>query len=271
MAVALIGACLAAVAAGSYRQSTGPAQDTTFQGMVRATVQPQHQPLRLATYNIHGGRDTRGNSSLELSLDCLRDADLIALNEVYGSLGRGNPNQAMTLGERLGLTWLFAPAERRWWHDHFGNGCLTSLPVTYWQRIPLPGRSSGGRRNLLWVQARYQGQALPVLITHLDRQGDREGQLQAVARLFLALKEPCVLMGDLNSWEHDPIIRELLTTPGVHDPVRSCLGAATPSRIDWILTRGLRGVRAEVCDHGASDHPCYKVDVEDSQSLPGSA
>jgi len=270
MALAIVGVIIAAIVMGSYRRSAGPAQGLVFQGAVRTPAQSGRQTLRVASYNIHGGRDGRGNDNLDRTADCLRDADLIALNEVNSSLWAGNPNQAMALGERVGVAWLFAPAERRWWHDHFGNGCLTSLPVTYWQRIPLAGPKRGSRRNILWVQARYQGRNVQVLITHLDRQDDREGQLQAVARLFLALTEPCVLLGDLNSREEDPTIQELLATPGVQDPVRECLGAATPKRIDWVLTRGLRGVKAEICDHGASDHPCFRVDLEISPGVHAS-
>jgi endonuclease/exonuclease/phosphatase (EEP) superfamily protein YafD len=105
-----------------------------------------------------------------------------------------------------------------------------------------------------------------VLITHLDRQSDREDQLRAVSQQFLGLTEPCLLLGDLNSREDDPGLRELLATPGVRDPIRECLGAATPSRIDWVLTRGLRGVQAEICDNGASDHPCFRVELEIDQA-----
>jgi endonuclease/exonuclease/phosphatase family metal-dependent hydrolase len=262
VALAIVGVLIAAILMGSYRQSAGPAQGPVFQGVVRTPAQSGRQTLRVATYNIHGGRDARGNDSLDRTADCLHDADLIALNEVNSGLWAGYPNQAMALGERVGVAWLFAPAERRWWHDHFGNGCLTSLPVTYWQRIPLAGPKRGSRRNILWVQVQYQGRNVQVLVTHLDRQDDREGQLQAVAKLFLALTEPCVLLGDLNSREEEPTILELLAIPGVQDPVRECLGAATPKRIDWVLTRGLRGVQAEICDNGASDHPCFRVDLE---------
>ena len=257
---------IAAVATGSYRQSAGPAEGVTFHGMVRASEPSGHAALRVATYNIHGGRDVHGSYSLERTAECLHALDLIALNEVHGGLWSGRPSQARALGERVGLAWLFAPAERRWWRDDFGNGCLTSLPVTHWQRTPLTGPQRGSRRNVLWVQAKYRGRDLHVLITHLDRQSDREDQLRAVSQQFLGLTEPCLLLGDLNSREDDPGLRELLATPGVRDPVRECLGDTTPSRIDWVLTRGLRGVQAEICDKGASDHPCFRVELEIDQA-----
>jgi endonuclease/exonuclease/phosphatase family metal-dependent hydrolase len=260
--VLVAGVLLGVAATGFRRQLTGPAQGRAFQGEIQAAAQSPGAMLRVATYNLHGGRDASGRASLDRAADCLRQADVVALNEVCAAIWAGHGNQARDLGERVGLAWLFAPAERRWWRDHFGNGCLTSLPVTHWQRIPLAGPKRGSRRNLIWVQLHYQGRSLQVLITHLDRQDDREEQLQAVSRLFLAMREPCLLLGDLNSREKDPIMQGLLATPGVRDPIRECLGAATPERIDWVLTRGLRGVQAEICDHGASDHPCFRVNLE---------
>ena len=250
------------VTTGSLRRPAGPAQGTTFQGKVLEAAWSQRKILRVATYNIHGGRDARGHGSLAGIAECLRGADIVALNEVHGGLGGRQDNHAMILGEQLGLAWLFAPHERRWWRDHFGSGCLTSLPVLYWQRVPLAAPQSGRERNVVWIQLRYQEQVLQVLVTHLDRQTDRETQLQSVARLFLTLSEPCLLLGDLNSGENDAILQTLLSTQGVRDPVRDFLGPATPSRIDWILARGMIGLRANVCDHGASDHPCFVVELE---------
>jgi endonuclease/exonuclease/phosphatase family metal-dependent hydrolase len=134
--------------------------------------------------------------------------------------------------------------------------------VVFWQRIPLASPQRGRERNAVWVQVSYQGRNLQVLVTHLDRQGDRQSQLQAVTKLFLALAEPCLLLGDLNCGEEDDAIKNLLATTGVQDPVKDCLGKATPARIDWILSRGMRGIHASVCDYGASDHPCFRVELE---------
>ncbi|HBD07852.1 MAG TPA: hypothetical protein DCZ69_06280 [Syntrophobacteraceae bacterium] len=248
--------------AGSLRQPAGPAQGTMFQGKAAVAASSEPTNLRVATYNIHGGRDAHGHESLAGIAGCLRDADLVALNEVRGGIGGRPVNQSRILGERLGLAWLFAPYERRWWQDHFGNGCLTSLPVLFWQRIPLAGPERGRERNAVWVQLDYQGRNLQVVITHLDRGGDRQSQLRAVTKFFLGLAEPCLLLGDLNTGEDDGDLQNLLATSGVRDPVKDCLGKATPPRIDWILSRGMRGVYASVCDDGASDHPCFRVNLE---------
>jgi endonuclease/exonuclease/phosphatase family metal-dependent hydrolase len=252
---------LVVIGCGWYRVASGPDQGSDFHGTVR---RDSHRPatLRVATFNIHGGKGLDGVLDLERTARCLQDVDLAGLSEVHGAWLNPENQQAAVLGRHLGLAWLFAPAERRWWYDHFGNAVLTSLPVVYWQRIPLVGRQQGSHRNLVWVRLVYGERIINVLSTHIDRQRYRQEQLRAAVNLFLALAPPAVLLGDLNSNEQEPIIKELLATPGVHDPVGACLGTATPSRIDWVFTRGLRGVQAQVCSNGASDHPCMVTELE---------
>jgi endonuclease/exonuclease/phosphatase family metal-dependent hydrolase len=252
---------LVVVGGGWTRESSGPDQGSDFHGTVRGES-PGPSTLRVATFNIHGGKGPDGVRDLERTARCLQGVDLAGLNEVHGAWLNQENQQAALLGRLLGLAWVFAPAERRWWHDHFGNAVLTSLPVAYWQRIPLAGRQQGSHRNLLWVRLVYGERIINVLSTHIERQRNRQDQLRAAVNLFLALAPPVVLLGDLNSSEQDPIIKELLATPGVHDPVGTCLGTAAPSRIDWIFTRGLRGVQAQVCSNGASDHPCMVAELE---------
>ena len=64
--------------------------------------------------------------------------DLVGLNEVLGPKLWEKIDQCQELGERLGMSWLFAPTESRWWDGSFGNGMLSGLPVKAWQRIPFP-------------------------------------------------------------------------------------------------------------------------------------
>jgi endonuclease/exonuclease/phosphatase family metal-dependent hydrolase len=243
------------IGSGAYRISGTPDQGTAFHGEV-ANRQTAPSRLRVATFNIHGGTGLDGVRDLQRTADCLQGLDLIGLNEVHGAWLGAEGDQAAALGRQLGLAWLFAPTERRWWCDHFGNALLTSLPVLSWQRMPLAGPPRASHRNVLLARLGYGERTIQVLATHVDRGRYRESQLRAVVHLFLALAPPAVLLGDLNSSEQEPLIQQLLTTPGVHDPVRDFLGAATPNRIDWIFTRGLRGTHAQVCANGASDHPC---------------
>ena len=129
-----------------------------------------------------------------------------------------------SLGEKLKLPWLFAPVERRWWKDSFGNGALTSLPILHWQRIPLGGEEATSHRNLLLLRVQFSGQPLNVLITHLSRDADRPHELRSVISLFQSLQEPALLIGDLNSEPADPQISELRKTAGVARPHRRFSG-----------------------------------------------
>lgn len=261
MAIAGLVAIVAWV--GSDRRPTGPAAGTALGGT--SAEQPADDGrLRIGTYNIHGGKGRDGHRDLDRIGDVLQGLDLAALNEVRGGGFGQSSDQAQELGEHLEFTWLFAPAEERWWDQQFGNGVVTSLAVDHWQRIPLTQRYGKGYRNVVLLSARYRGRPLRFLITHIDRSDDRErsDQLRQVGELFLALAEPVVLLGDLNTSADEPDLARLLAKPGVRDPLRDAMGPATPDhRIDWILSRGLHGVNGGMVDSPASDHAHYWVEL----------
>lgn len=268
--LAIAAACLAlATWAASWRMPTGPATGTGLNsaqgGATSSAGVASRAPgrVRLGTFNIHGGKDRYNTRDLDRTAASLHNLELVGLNEVHGAYFWERADQAQILGETLGMDWLFAPAERRWGHYDFGNGLLCRLPVTGWQRIPLPRRHGRSFRNVLLVNVDIGGSPLRVLIVHVDRSDDRERreQLRSVGDLFLSLAEPAVLMGDMNTTSDEPGIARLLAAPGVHDPLLDATGES-PARIDWLLTRGLRTVDAGVVDEGASDHPHIWAEVE---------
>lgn len=259
---------------GSMRFSTGPAagsglvpasaaRDGTRRTQTPASASTSPARLRLACFNIHTGRGTDGREDLDRIARLLQGFDVVGLNEVRGPYWWEISNQANVLAERVHADWLFAPAERRWLYGEFGNAVLARLPCTSWQRIPLVRLRGKGSRNVLLVRLKWNQGPLNVLITHLDRQSDldRREQLRTVGALFLALAEPAVLMGDLNTRRADPDLARLLATPGVIDP----LAAADPNgpdHIDWILVRGLRPVAGGMVRTQASDHPLVWAELE---------
>jgi endonuclease/exonuclease/phosphatase family metal-dependent hydrolase len=238
---------------GCRGTGTGPAMGTELSGP--APTGEHGRELRIGTFNIHGGIGQSGVRDLDLTANCLRDLDLAGVNEVHGLSLTERRGQAELLGEKLGVAWLFAPTETRWWQPNFGNAALTRLPITYWERLPLPHTRGRGFRNMTLLMVPFDGKTLHVLITHVDRGQDRPMQLRAVCELFLALAEPAVLMGDLNTDADDPQIRSLLASPGVVDAVGQVLGEKAPRRIDWIFARGLKCLDAGLVDRKASDHP----------------
>ena len=203
--------------------------------------------IRFGTFNIHGGKGLDGRRDLDRVAECLRDLDFVALNEVHGWSALSGSDQAELLGRRLGMQWFFASANQQWYYREFGNGFVTRLPVVYWERIPLPQQFDRSYRNMVLVAlqgrpANHDPTPIRLLITHVNRRYDaeRQAQLRVVIAQYLALPEPAVLLGDLNSDANDPQIRRLLGTPGVCDAVGAKLGTKAAEQIDWIIARGLR-------------------------------
>ncbi|MGC3966622.1 MAG: endonuclease/exonuclease/phosphatase family protein [Pirellulales bacterium] len=226
--------------------------------LVNRVPADQPAPLRIGTYNIHGGKGTDGNRDLSRIAGVLGGLDFVGLNEVLGSDWFADEDQAATLGRQLKMTSLYTPTEERWLHAKFGNGLLTKLDVTSWQVVPLARTYGKSFRNVLHVRARAaNGVPLNIVVTHIDRSDDRErhSQLRAVGEFFCSLAKPAVLLGDMNSDADDPEIERLLENDDVVDVLGQARGFQTPRHIDWIFARGLDVVDAGLTPPGPSDHP----------------
>lgn len=259
----LTGAVLAGIVwDGAQRVSSGPDAGEGLRGD-GTTSSPVRETVRIGTFNIHGCKGTDGRRDIERVAGCLPDLDFTGLQEVHGRGLWGAPDQAELLGHRLGRDWLFAPAVRQWYRDDFGNGLLSSLRVGSWQRIPLPSDASNPRNAVLAIVEHARG-PIRILVTHLTSRNParHDEQLRAVAAMFLALAEPAILLGDMNARADHPLIRQLATTPGVVEPWCELHAPDNAARIDWIFLRGLRPLRVETTEPGASDHPLVWVEVK---------
>ena len=217
------------------------------------TTQPVDLPrIRIASYNVHSLIGVDGKADPQRTADMLRGFDLVGLQETRGYFYGSPRSQAELLGQKLGLNSLFAPTEHTRFHDDFGNGVLTRLPVDAWFRIPLPGTQSSGHRNVLMLRTRLAGKPLTVLITHVDRVHDRAAQLQALWQLFSSIDGAAVIMGDFNTKQNDPLLKPFLTNST--DAV-AVGGTTREDRIDWIFTRNVTVVTGGLTDSPASDHP----------------
>lgn len=244
------------VAWGSDRQAADATKPVTWFQVSTSGYEPSRTDvLRIASYNIHGGKGRDGTLDLRRIASDLRDIDVAGLYEVHGAAMGDFATQAAVIGEHAGLNAAFLGTERRWWHDHFGNAVLSKSPIAHVHRIPLPGTRGKAFRQAVLFDVPLAGETVHVLMSHIDSQQDRRPQLRAVIQLFHALKSPAILMGDLNSGLRDPQLVELLSQPGVN----SVLDPASQDRIDWIITRGLDCIAAECIDRGASDHPVIKA------------
>ncbi len=224
-------------------------------------ARPEGTTVRVATFNIQSGKGSDGRRDLDRTASSLKGFDIIGLNEVRGGPPWDPRDQAQLLGEKLGLSWLFAPGESRWWRGAYGNAVLSSLPARRWMRFPLPRARESSHRSILWVEFEHRGRAIHVLITHTTTQPDDE-QRAIVFEMFLALGEPAVLMGDLNARADHPEVLRLLAVPGVRGTKGESAAGRKNGALDWIFTRGLRWVERGVRDEGASDHACHWVELE---------
>lgn len=230
--------------------------------MGRLTSLPTGKSVfRIGTFNMHSGVGEDDVYNLSRTIEAVRDTDFCALNEVRGRFSGEPRNQAQELGEATSHAWLYLPSERRFWHDDFGNGLITRVPIHEWVRMPLPtDPSHGGLRNATILRVRFDDREVRILLTHIDRSKDQAGQIRMGARLFDSLAEPALLLGDLNATSDNPEVRNLLARPGVHDCITEGHGQPR-NRIDWILAKGLKTVAGGQIANGASDHPMYWVDV----------
>jgi endonuclease/exonuclease/phosphatase family metal-dependent hydrolase len=273
---------------GTDRVGSEPASGTEFRGIGPRfnLLPPAYRPdtCRVVSFNIHSLVGTDGRADVDRTARVLDKAgsgnnrwDFAGLNEVRleGWPGLG-VSQVEGLAMKMNAAWLFAPAERQWWRDHFGNGALTRRPVAHWQRIPLPCTKGKGYRNLLVVEfaplpmeARSpddQRGPLRILVVHVDRGADREVQLEIVFRHLLSTMPPVVLMGDLNTRRDDPQLSALLSRPDVVDLVGRTVERDDPERIDWILGRGVTPIEGGIVPNDASDHPAvwsgFRLDTD---------
>jgi endonuclease/exonuclease/phosphatase family metal-dependent hydrolase len=239
---------------GDQPVSTGPAQGTAFIGP--PTTAPTGPYLRIGTFNIDGGQGLDEVTDLARTARCMQKLDFIGMEEVHGFFFADPPNQEEILSSLLHLPGLWVPAEKRFGRETFGNAAFCDLPIISWQRIELPSEPHRAKRNYLLTQASWHGKPLHIITTHTDWKSGGERQFEIVRDAFLESPTPAILMGDLNTPRSNPLIGNLLKTPGVEEAVSQVL-EPIPGRVDWIFLRGLKTVDAGMVDIKASDHPAY--------------
>jgi endonuclease/exonuclease/phosphatase family metal-dependent hydrolase len=263
---AIVAVATGVVADGAIQRPADPVEPLELHETERLAPLAQTAPLRVATFNTHAGVGRDGIRDLGRTAEALKDLDVAALQEVRNPLFETEGPQAADVAERLKMGWMFVPAERRWWHNHYGNALLTRLPLNDCFRIPLPTPSRQRFRAALLTNFTHWGRTVHLLAVHIDKDMERDThdlQLKATFDLFLSLSEPAILLGDLNEFSTHPELVRLMQTPGVHNALANIPGPTVKKNpIDWIFIRGLRTVRAEWITNPASDHPVARADLE---------
>lgn len=218
-----------------------------------------NETLHVGTFNIHGCKGRDRQRDIMRVAHCIGELDIVGLNEVRGDY---RTNQARSLGKILKRGSLFAPTERRWFRDDFGNGLLTKVELGTVNRVPLTNLRLS-YRNVVLTNFQFGGETVQLMVAHIECGKDRGQQMRAVREVFLALREPAILMGDLNvSAREDEELRKLLAVPGVHDVLNDVASRTAKNRIvDWIIVRGFQTIAAKSSLNDASDHPIVTAEL----------
>ena len=169
--------------------------------------------LKIATYNIHSGKDVNDRLDLEKTIDTLREtgAEIIGLQEVERHSWRtGFVDQAERIAEGLGMDYRFE-AGLKIWPFEFGNALLSKYPIRDVERIDLP--STRENRVGLLATLDVQGQDVQVLVTHLGlKQQERADHVQKLVDKLANSDQPFLLIGDFNNTADAQELKPLLKT-----------------------------------------------------------
>lgn len=188
---------------------SGRANDTVTldeaQPAPRVRTMPAHssdagEPLRIATYNIHGAVGTDGKRSAARIAQVITalKADVVALQEVPLG-GAASIDVLRELQDLTGMHAVPGPTldgpDRR-----FGNAVLTNLPVRAVRTLDL---SFGSReaRGALDVDIETGHGVMRIVATHLGLSArERRAQVRLLLEAFDTPDLPVILLGDLNEW-----------------------------------------------------------------------
>jgi len=221
--------------------------------------------LRVATFNIHAGRDARLEDVAEV-LAAL-DADVIALQEVerhpVANASDLRPDQARFLADRLGMNVAFAAA-RVAGDGELGVALLSRLPFTRVDRVDLSTGAPFSPRTAIDAEVCAGARPLRVLATHNDltpwAANSHAGALLARARSSLG--DGTIVLGDFNVLPSSDVVRTL-ERGGLTDvlarlgPVSTFRGDPIARRLDYIFVDQALAARVsdlKVKSAAVSDH-----------------
>jgi len=216
-------------------------------------------PIRVMTWNIHGGMGPDGRHDLERMLALVRraDPDLLALQEVDSRRMAGAEHPAAMLKRVLGHHGIAAAAVTSPDGD-YGQVLLSRWPISDpgVHDISVAGREP--RRAITAVVDTPAGK-LFVLATHLGlRFVERHRQCQQLAALTTASKLTTVAMGDFNDWMWPGSVQNILAKKLPGRTHHRTFPARFPLfKLDRIYCRpaaALLGSRVDLAASAISDH-----------------
>jgi endonuclease/exonuclease/phosphatase family metal-dependent hydrolase len=220
------------------------------------------QGLRIVTFNIKFARQIERAIDLLRAEDPLREADVIALQEM-------DAPGVERIARALGMAYVYYPAavHPRGGKD-FGNAVLVRGLIEEDHKLILPhaGRFGGMRRIAVSVTARVEGRRLRVYSTHLGTPKEvspaaRQAQVAAILEDARGADAPVVVAGDCNARGG---VAAAFRAAGFRWPTEDVGRTISLFSWDHVFVRGLDGeprLRSGAVDsRGASDHRAVWVE-----------
>jgi len=164
-------------------------------------VQGKGYPLRVMTYNLHNGFNTKGHLDMEELARVIENnnPDVVALQEVSrGWVVSGRVDMLAWLSHRLKMPYIFGPTADPLW----GNAILSRYPVLAYSRHVLPPSDLFIERGFIVALIDLgNGDAVKVIATHFHHlkhdTAIRQTQSQVILNFWSGL-DHTVIMGDFN-------------------------------------------------------------------------
>lgn len=206
--------------------------------------------LIVVSYNIQYGEHIRRAAKDLRSMDTVRNADLILLQEM-------DPSGTRILARALGCDFVYFPASRHPKHHHlFGNAILSRWPISspHLALLSHEGLLSGTQRIVVLATIRWGNRGLRIANVHtttiITPHEQRMKQLREVLRQLSKPNSTVVVGGDFNTVVKSDVqsLRDMFRRAGFHlarlpgGPTIRTKRAALLNRepvLDHILYRGL--------------------------------
>ena len=163
-----------------------------------------HEPLRIASYNIHKCIGTDGRKDVQRVANVIReiDCDTVGLQEVDSRPGlHSDSRQLEFLATATGMQAVAGSTIIR--HDRsYGNALLTRRKILEVRRHDLSFKRFEPR-GALEVDLDVAGTCLRVFVMHLGLLPyERRFQMRIVLKLLrgIPIDQPVVVLGDINEW-----------------------------------------------------------------------
>jgi endonuclease/exonuclease/phosphatase family metal-dependent hydrolase len=240
-----------------------------------SSITPETGSIRVMTYNVHNGFNTKGHLDLEAQVQVMeaQRPDVIALQEVSrGELIHGSVDMFSWLSQRLGLPHVYTPAGDGLW----GQAIFSRYPILLAETHPLPPLDLPLKRSFGYFQI-DMGRAKPLNLinTHYyPRRRDKIIQPTHTAAIlkFLADRSPdqFIITGDFNAEPYTPQMQsffergliDVIASAGI-TPGYTATSENPVDRIDYILiSPDLTVTNVVIPSSTASDHLPVAATIE---------